>query len=152
VVLPMRAVAEAWLPIMVSQMSPSQISAPQLIARLIGPVFVVAGAAMIFNGDGYRAIVEDFVTTPALVYVAGFLTLLGGLAIVNVHNSWAWGWPLIITVMGWLGIVGGILRMAAPQFVEAIGADIYTRPGVVIAAGAVILVVGAFVSFKGYSA
>ena len=121
------------------------------IARLVGPVFVVSGAAMLLNGDAFRAMVEEFLHSPALIYLAGFLALLGGLAIVNVHNSWNWGWPLIVTVLGWLAVIGGIVRMVAPQFIQAIGAAIYTQTAAMIAVAVVILALGGFLSFKGYS-
>ena len=61
------------------------------IARLVGPVLVVISVGMLANGAQYRAIVDGFLKSPALIYLAGFLGLLGGLAIVNVHNSWARG-------------------------------------------------------------
>jgi uncharacterized membrane protein len=132
--------------------SQTQVSTAKFIARLIGPVFVVAAAMMIFNADAYRAIVTDFLKSPALIYVAGFLALLGGLAIVNVHNSWAREWPLFITVIGWLGVIGGIIRMALPQLIEALGTDIYMHRGFILGAGGFVLLIGGYISFKGYSA
>src|ERR1700686_5272392 len=127
------------------------MNSSHFIARLVGPVFVVSGAFMLLNGDAFRAMVEEFLHSPALIYFAGFLALLGGLAIVNVHNSWNWGWQLIVTVVGWLAIIGGIVRMTAPQFVEAIGAAIYTQPAVMIPVAILVVALGGFLSFKGYS-
>jgi hypothetical protein len=127
------------------------MNSSRFIARLVGPVFVVSGAAMLLNGDAFRAMIEEFMHSPALIYLAGFLALLGGLAIVNVHNSWAWGWPLIVTAIGWLAIIGGVVRMVAPQFVQAIAAAVYTQTGLVIAVAVLILALGGFLSFKAYS-
>ena len=127
------------------------MTSSHFIARLVGPVFVVSGAFMLLNGDAFRAMVEEFLHSPALIYFAGFLALLGGLAIVNVHHSWNWGWPLIITVLGWLAVIGGIVRMVAPQFIQAVGAAIYPHTAVMIAVAVVILALGGFLSFKGYS-
>jgi hypothetical protein len=123
----------------------------QFIARLIGPVVAVVGIGMLANGAQYRAIVDGFLRSPALIYIAGFLGLLGGLAIVNVHNSWDRGWPLIITVFGWLAIVGGTVRMLAPQIVEAAGAAMIAQPWFVTTLAIVLLALGGFLSFKGYS-
>jgi cytochrome bd-type quinol oxidase subunit 2 len=134
-----------------SMAAQSQSFPSKFIARLVGPVMIVAGATFVFNDEASRAIVEDFIKGPAALYLAGVLTLLTGLAIVNVHNSWVGGWPLIITIFGWLAIIGGTLRVAFPQLVAAIGADLYAQPAVIIAVGAIILVVGTFLSFKGYS-
>jgi uncharacterized membrane protein len=121
------------------------------IARLVGPVMVVVGVGMLANGAQYRSIVDGFLRSPALIYLAGFLGLLGGLAIVNVHNSWARGWPLIITVLGWLAIVGGTVRMLAPQVVEQVGAAMVAQAWFVMGLAILLLAIGGFLSFKGYS-
>ena len=121
----------------------------KFIARLVGPVLVVSGVAMLANGG---TLIEEFLKSEALDFLGGVLGLLGGLAIVNVHNSWNWGWRLIITVIGWLAIIRGIFYMTVPQFVQALGAAVYDRAGVVAAVGLVMLALGGFLSFKGYSA
>jgi hypothetical protein len=123
----------------------------QFIARLIGPVVAVVGVGMLADGAQYRAVVDGFLRSPALIYIAGFLGLLGGLAIVNVHNSWDRGWPLIITVLGWLAIVGGAVRMLAPQIVEAAGAAMMAQRWLVTTLAILLLALGGFLSFKGYS-
>ena len=123
----------------------------QFIARLIGPVVAVVGIGMLADGAQYRAVVDGFLRSPALIYIAGLLGLLGGLAIVNVHNSWDRGWPLIITVLGWLAIVGGAVRMLAPQIVEAAGAAMMAQRWLVTTLAILLLALGGFLSFKGYS-
>jgi len=126
------------------------MASSKFIARLIGPVFVVSGIAMLLNRDGYPAMVDEFLRSPALIYIAGFLALLGGLAIVNVHNSWDWGWPLIVTVIGWLAVIGGIFRMVAPQYVQTLGSAMFAHSAAVVVIAIVSVVLGGFVSFKGY--
>jgi hypothetical protein len=126
------------------------MASSKFVARLIGPAFVVSGIAMLLNRDGYSVMVEEFLLSPALIYITGFLALLGGLAIVNVHNSWHWGWPLIVTVIGWLAVVGGIFRMVAPQHVQVLGSAVFTHPAVMIVIAIVSVALGGFVSFKGY--
>jgi hypothetical protein len=123
----------------------------QFIARIVGPVLVVVSIGVLANGAQYRAIVDEFLKSPALIYLAGVLGLLGGLAIVNVHNSWARGWPLIITVFGWLAVVSGTVRTLAPQVVETAGAAITTQPWFVMGVAILFLAIGGFLSFKGYS-
>jgi hypothetical protein len=126
------------------------MSSSKFIARLIGPVFVVSGIAMLWNRGSYPDMVEEFLHSPALIYIAGFLALLGGLAIVNVHNSWHWGWPLIVTVIGWLAVIGGTFRMVAPQYVQTLGGAMFAHSAVVIAIAILSVALGGFVSFKGY--
>ncbi len=60
-----------------------------LIAKLIGPILVVAGITALINPKAIHEIGREFLASRALIFIAGFLALLGGLAIVNTHNLWA---------------------------------------------------------------
>ena len=69
------------------------------IARLIGPAFVAVGLGVLANGPFYTALILEAVHSPTLIYFSGLISLLPGLAILNVHRSWS-GWPAIITAIG----------------------------------------------------
>ena len=59
-------------------------------------------------------------------------------------------WRVIITVLGWLMTIGGIIRIVLPQVAIAIGSTIYTgRASTIVAAALIIGTLGAFMSFKG---
>jgi len=53
----------------------------------------------------FRAILPEFIRSPTLLYLAGFLRLFGGLALVLTHNIWVLDWRLIIALVGWVNIV-----------------------------------------------
>ena len=63
-----------------------------------------------------------------LIYLSGVLALTVGLAIIAVDNDWKWHWPLIITVVGWLALIGGTVRMLGPQAIEAAGLAVLSHP------------------------
>jgi uncharacterized membrane protein HdeD (DUF308 family) len=52
---------------------------------------------------------------PALVLVSGVLSFVAGLAVVRVHNHWAADWAVLVTIFGWLLLIGGPSR-ALPKF------------------------------------
>jgi uncharacterized membrane protein len=120
------------------------------LAQLIGPALLVMGLGMIVSPADWRAMAEDFLASPALIFVAGLLALVPGLAIVLPHNVWALDWRLIITVFGWLATVGGAFRILAPRQVKAIGGTMLARSGWMRGGGAGVLVLGAILSFFGY--
>ena len=57
-----------------------------LIAKLIGPVLLVAAIAMLADANDMQEMAREFLKERALIYVTGVLAMLGGLAIVNNHN------------------------------------------------------------------
>jgi hypothetical protein len=120
------------------------------LARLIGPVLACAGLGMLVNSKVYQTMLVIFLRSYALIYLSGVLTLIAGIAVVHAHNVWSRDWRVIITVFGWLGIVGGILRILVPQVVESTGYVLLASTGFLIGFGVVILAIGAFLIFKGY--
>ena len=76
---------------------------------------------------------------------------LAGVAIVRVHNIWAGGWPVSVTILGWLAVLGGLARMFFPIRLAALAGQIGQSTGFIAVSAVVILALGAFLSFKAYS-
>jgi ABC-type tungstate transport system substrate-binding protein len=123
------------------------------LAKLIGPFLAVCGIALMFNADVFRIIGGEIVKSPALIYIAGILALVTGLAIVNTHNEWTADWRVVITLLGWLCVVAGIIRLVLVSSVGAFGASVLAivSNGWIVGEGVVILALGAWLSFKGYA-
>ncbi len=123
---------------------------PVFIARFMGPYFVVAGIGMLLNQDAYAAMIAEFVHSNALIFISGVLSLPAGLAILNVHRAWTADWRVIITVLGWLAVIGGIIRLVLPRLTAMIGSTVYSGSAALPIFAVIALVLGGFLSFKGY--
>ena len=120
------------------------------LAKLIGPVLLVASIGLFMNEANYRAMAQEFLRNPALIYLAGILTMTTGLAIVLSHNVWVVNWPVLITILGWLGVIGGAVRIALPEQTRKLGDTMLRNPMAMKIGGGVWLAVGALLSFFGY--
>ena len=121
------------------------------LAKLIGPIMLVAGLGMLLNGAAYRAVVAQFLQSYALIYLSGVAGMLIGLALVHAHNEWRADWRVIITLLGWLSLIGGIFRTLVPQEVAAIGSGLFANAVTLMIAGFVVLVLGGVLSYFGYA-
>ena len=93
---------------------------------------------------------EEFLRSRALIYLSGLLIMTAGLAIVLTHNVWAADWPVLITLLGWLAVIGGALRILTPQ-ARAHGPRACSRQRTALPiAGAIWLAIGAILCFFGY--
>src|SRR5580700_11651978 len=119
------------------------------IARLIGPAFVAVGLGVLANGPFYTALILEAVHSPTLIYFSGLMALVPGLAILNVHRSWS-GWPVIITIIGWLLVIGGVIRLVLPATTATIAGDIYSNAATLLIVSIILIVVGAFLTVMGY--
>ena len=122
----------------------------KLIAGLIGPLMAAMGIAMLLNRQAFPEMITQVAQNYAIIFLSGALSLLAGVAIVRVHNVWTGGWPVIVTILGWLLIVGGVARMWCPKKASEIATTFGSDPTLLLVAGAVLLALGAFLSFKAY--
>ena len=120
------------------------------VARLAGPLFVVIGAGILLNSTVYSAMITEAVHSPTLIYFSGLSALIPGLAILNVHHSWTADWRVIITILGWLLVIGGVVRIALPQLTASLAGTIYSGAATLPVVAVISLVLGVFLSFEGY--
>ena len=122
------------------------------LAKLLGPIFVIVCIGLLLNGGRYRAVVDEVISSYTLLFLFGAIALTGGLAIVLSHNVWVWDWPVIITVVGWLMIVRGSLRILIPQQVEALARKMVARwSEFLLISGVLVITLGAFLCWKGFA-
>ena len=82
--------------------------ASNTIARIAGPTLVVLAVTEAIN-------IDVFARIPAcVVYLNGTLLFVGGVAILQAHNRWTKDWTVILTLIGWALLLGGLYRMLAP--------------------------------------
>ena len=120
------------------------------LAQLIGPVLIVIGVGLLLKKTEFREMATDFLSSRALIFVSGLLTLVTGLAIVLTHNVWEFNWPVIITILGWLSIFGGVFRILFPDSVQSMGTSMLDKPAMMTVSGVIQIVLGLWLSYVGY--
>jgi len=127
------------------------MSTSKTIAALLGPTLVATAAMVLANLDAMPTLMEGMAQSPMLVVLAGYAAFVPGLAVVYFHNHGTGGWPVVVTVMGWLSLIVGLIRMVFPMQIAAMASKIAPAPGgMLIAIGVVFLLIGGFLSFKAY--
>jgi len=122
------------------------------LARLIGPVMLVAAVGMLLNSASHRAMSLAFLDSPPLIYLSGVLAMVAGLAIVLYHNVWVADWRVIVTLFGWAGAIGGAARMLFLGSTKTVGETLLRRRWVTTLGGVGWLAVAATLCFFGYFA
>lgn len=85
-----------------------------LLARFWGIIFVVLAVAIFLNQKSYikllkKKLPEEF------VLISGLFALLIGAAQVSVLNVWTLNYVGILTVIGWISLIKGIVRLSVPS-------------------------------------
>ncbi len=109
------------------------------IAGLVGPTLIALNLSETMNPHIWSNIAH-------ITYLVGSLWFVAGLSILRAHHRWVLGWPVLITLVGWFVILGGLFRMFFPASAQQ-GVE---NTSSVIAGQIVLLVIGIFLTFKAY--
>ena len=120
------------------------------LARLIGPVMALVGISLLMNETAFRKMAMEFLRSPALIFFSGMILMPAGLAVVFSHNVWVLNWPVIITLLGWIAVISGALRVFAPDRALKIGKKAIASKEFTIAAATFWLVIGAVLCYFGF--
>jgi hypothetical protein len=85
---------------------------------------------------------------PPVVYLSGTLMFIAGVAIVRAHNRWARNWAVLITIVGWLSVGLGLIRMFFAGQYRATSAG--TSPSVLMVVEGVLMLVGLVITVQSY--
>jgi uncharacterized protein YjeT (DUF2065 family) len=68
---------------------------------------------------------------------------------VNFHNIWIADWRILITLIGWLSVIKGVVRLLFPQAGKRLAGKMLS-PVALLVLGLLITALGAWFFFVGY--
>jgi len=123
-----------------------------LLASYVGPIMLCASLGIIFNKKTYTKMILGMDKDGIAVYMGGLTALIFGLLIVNNHNIWVDPASVIISLVGWMGLIKGIVLIIAPKHLMNLSLRIIKAKNSLKIAGIVYLIAGAYLTYLAYLA
>ena len=121
------------------------------LAAIIGPLLILVGLGTLLNRDHYRKMITAFLENAELYYFSGAMAFVIGLAMVLHHNLWVADWRVAITIIGWLSLIKGAVRILVPTVGRKVAGS-FSDSGWLLFFSAILLIVfGAWLSFKAFA-
>ncbi len=90
------------------------------LSKLIGLYCIFCALCFAAHKQATLATVTAIVHDSAVMMVLGVITLTAGLAMILGHNIWSGGaTTVVVTIIGWLTLIKGLLFLFLPPDVEA---------------------------------
>ena len=86
----------------------------RMFARVIGPYFLIVPITAAMRAPQMQALLADFEASPVWAWFGGAITLLMGLVVVALHPYWTDPPAVIVSALGWLMVLRGVLLLAFP--------------------------------------
>lgn len=88
------------------------------LAKLIGLYLLIVSLLWMFKKHELEGVCKEIIASKGLLAISGDISLILGLVIVIDHTIWELSWRGLITLIGYLLIVKGIIRFAFPSVVK----------------------------------
>ncbi|MBU0577949.1 hypothetical protein KJ742_03315 [Patescibacteria group bacterium] len=88
------------------------------VAKIIGVIYIAMSIGVLMGTISYKKMFQDIIKTPAINPLMSLFGIVIGMILIEYHNIWVWDWPVIITLIGWIGVVKGINFMIFPGFTK----------------------------------
>ncbi len=108
------------------------------LAQIIGPTLSAMTLSEMINLSIWES------NIPSVTFLNGVLLFIGGISIIRIHNFWVRNCTVLITLIGWLIIILGLLRMFFPTAKQA-GENFSTYLILTV-----LFVIGLFLALRGY--
>ncbi len=105
----------------------------------------------VMNKSYVGAMIDELENSKTLFWFMGFVTVVLGSVTLGFYSTWTFDWPVIITIIGWMMLLKGMLIMLFP----ATWVPLYKKfhlNGMVTVSGAIAIIVGIILLYEGFLA
>ncbi|MHC4911517.1 MAG: hypothetical protein ACYTE5_00750 [Planctomycetota bacterium] len=120
------------------------------IFQVLSVYYIAVGIGMLANRQYYKKIFEEFVERTSILFIGGLIAFGVGYLLVAFHNTWTKDLSVIITIVGWLALVKGILIFICPKLMIAVTKTIMGKEKNLMIRVVVIVIFGLLFSFLGF--
>lgn len=85
------------------------------IAQIVSVCYLVVGFGFLINANYFKKAMDEMATSHIAVYLGGIMGLVAGFVIVSIHNIWVKDWTVLITLIGWIALIKGVLLFLIPK-------------------------------------
>lgn len=120
------------------------------IFQILGLAYLAIGLGMLINPRFYSKMLNKMIDDEAVLFVTGLLVLVIGYFLAAYHNIWTGGWTIIITVIGWLALLKGLMMVIIPEKSVKLYNLIKISKAQLSVYGKIVLVIGIIFAYLGY--
>lgn len=119
--------------------------------RVLGLYFVVAGLGVSVQVERLAGLADEIRDNFLLRWISAILALAFGVLILATQDSPGGGPAMIVTIIGWMGLLKGVFLFVAPPSFLAIYDGLLGNAVLLRVWGLVVTVMGAGLIWLGYS-
>ena len=122
------------------------------IFQVFGLFFLAIGLGMLINLSFYEGMFRSLLESAPVFFLMGMINLIVGFLFVTFHNTWVGGWSVVITLIGWIAFIKGLVILILPNVQKSIAKSFVDKKGMFVVEGIIVLILGLIFGYLGYFA
>lgn len=120
------------------------------LASALGWYMTIIGLLMLLRRDQIKTVMTEMISQKSAVFLFGILSVIVGLLMVLSHNIWVQTWQVTVTIMAWLILISGLLRLFNPSMVNNWVKSVLKNKQNLVGQGFIVLLIGVYLLYKVY--
>ncbi len=121
-----------------------------IVARILAIVYVSFGLGLLFSNGFYRKAIPELIDNSAVLLYGGFMAVVFGYLILHYHHTWKADWTTIITVIGWIALIKGVVLLIFPNSFARYKDSIFHKDKLMWYLQPLTLILGLVLAFFGF--
>jgi hypothetical protein len=122
----------------------------RVFSRVIGPFLVIICVTAVARASDIQALFSQFEANSLWTWVIGASALALGLTMVTVHQYWRGAAAVVVSLLGWLVVLRGLLLLAFPSAFIAMANNMIGAHALWIAVAIGFALVGLYLTYFGW--
>ncbi len=118
-----------------------------LLGKVVGIYLLVMGISLLIRKETWMHVVKKYTKNSALMMAVATAELIVGLLIVLTHNIWVNDWVVVVTVIGWLMFIEGVVYLLLPVETMKKLVKSFNKPAYYKVCGIIALVLGILLTY-----
>ena len=123
----------------------------RMFSRVLGPFLVIADVTAIARASDMQKLLSQFEANSLWTWVTGAFVLILGLIIVAGHQYWRGAAAIIVSVLGWLVTLRGLLLLAFPKAFVSVAHSMIGAQAWWVALCIAFALVGLYLTYVGWA-
>ena len=120
------------------------------IFQILSLVYIAVGIGILVNPGFYKKLFEDFTENPSVLYLGGITALVVGYLILAFHNTWTMHVSVIITIVGWIALIKGLVILIRPNIIIALAKAMVQKESTLKIEAIAVIILGLAFAFLGF--
>ena len=134
-------------------MSASQESQTRtrIFARVLGPFLVIVDITAMVRASDMQGLLSQFEANSMWTFVTGAFILLFGLIVVAAHQYWQGAAAIIVSLLGWLVVLRGLLLVAFPRVFVSVANSMIGAQAWWVTLCVIFALIGLYLTYVGWA-